>query len=108
MVDAAAPLDEALKMVWAVASGGEHDLAQRKVAAQRLDGLPSEISDLPAPDSPAEEAARRAIMETIRSSCGATLAEALATQAKHSAEFMVSESCRKGRIGGEYSKTMLI
>ncbi|MCK4412684.1 MAG: hypothetical protein KAY32_03985 [Candidatus Eisenbacteria sp.] len=108
LVDATAPLDEAIPLVWAVASGGAHSLTERKVIARPLEGLPSEVSGLPAPDNPAAEAARRAIMENIRGSCGVTLAEALDRQAKQSADFMLSEPCRKGRIGSEYSKTMLI
>ena len=52
------------------------------------------------------EAARKAIIETIRDSCGTDLKEALTVQAKHSAEFMVSDACKYGRIGAEFKRLM--
>ena len=109
LVDAAGPREEALRTAWGIATeGGRPGIPERRVAEQALGGIPSEVGDLPPADSPAMETARRAIMESIRDSCGTSLAEALAIQAKHSAGFMVTDPCRKGRIGGEYGKTMLI
>lgn len=108
LVDAAAPLSEALQTVWAIARDEEPSVPRRKLVEKPLSGIPSEITDLPPADGQATDAARRAIMECIRASCGAPLGEALATQAKHSAEFMLSDPCRQGNIGGEYAKTMLI
>ena len=46
--------------------------------------------------------------EFLRWSQGATLAEALGTQAEHSAGFMISAACRKGAIGTTYKKTMAV
>jgi enoyl-CoA hydratase len=108
LIDAAAPLSEALQIVWAIACEKESAPQRRKLSEEALDGIPGEVADLPPAESPAAEGARRAIMECIQASCGVPLHEALTTQAKHSAGFMVSDLCRKGRIGGEYAKTMLI
>ena len=52
------------------------------------------------------EAARKAIMDTVVDSCGADLNEALTIQTKHSANFMVSNFCKKGKIGAEYNRVM--
>ena len=65
------------------------------------------MADLPLAGSPATETARRAIVETVVAACGATLADALEVQARHSAAFMVSPTCREGVVGGDYAKTML-
>ncbi len=73
-----------------------------------LSGIPSDISGLPAADSAGAEAGRLAIMKCIQDSCGATLADAVTIQAKHSGDFMVTAACNKGRIGAEYTKTMAI
>ncbi len=43
---------------------------------------------------------------TIQDSCGTDLKEALVVQAKHSAEFMISDACKYGRIGTEYKRVM--
>ena len=51
------------------------------------------------------EAARQAIMDSVKGSCGTTLAEALAVLTKHSADFMTTEHCRRGRVGAEYART---
>jgi hypothetical protein len=45
-------------------------------------------------------------VQCIDQACHTTLAEALNTQAKHSAEFMKSAACREGMVGAEYKKTM--
>ena len=79
----------------------------RKVEEGALKGVPKVISGLAAGDA-ATEAARKAILENILSACGATLAEALDIQAKHSAGFMSGSFCQKGAIGAEYKKTMKI
>jgi len=34
------------------------------------------------------------------------LISALTIQAKHSAEFMISDACKKGRIGTEFKRVM--
>ncbi|MFC1572045.1 enoyl-CoA hydratase-related protein [Candidatus Eisenbacteria bacterium] len=108
LVDAAAPMEDALGTVWAIVTDGKHNLPKREVVAEAIDGVPSDVRGLPPADNATTEAARRAIMENIRGSLAQTLDEALSTQAKYSADFMLSDPCRKGQIGGEYSKTMLI
>ncbi len=108
LIDAAGPLDEALQTVWTIATGGDHDLARRTVEKDALEELPADVRDLPAAASPAAEAARRAIMETVTHACRSTLSEALTVQAKHSAGFMLSPACHQGRVGAEHKKTMAV
>ena len=43
-----------------------------------------------------------------REACRVSLADALGTQSWHSAEFMTDPACRKGEIGGQYTKTMAV
>ncbi|MFH1529399.1 MAG: hypothetical protein ABIK09_01550 [Pseudomonadota bacterium] len=105
LLDAAAPQDEALKTAWSLATGAA-GIPKRPVVEEALTGLPTEVS-LPA-GGPATEAARRAILGTIQGACGVPLSEALAVQARHSAEFMVTQACKKGVVGGEYNKTMRV
>ena len=95
-------------MAWRLANEDAAPLPARKLADGALSGIPQDLSDLPDATSPAMEAARRAIMENIQDSCGVALGEALTRQARHSAEFMLSEPCRRGVIGTDYVKTTQI
>jgi len=108
LIDYAGPLEEALQTAWKVATGGDHGLKARTVESSALDGVPREVAGLPAADSPESEAGRKAIMQCIDAACHVSLADALATQAKHSAEFMLSAECHGGMVGTEYTKTMAI
>lgn len=108
LTDYAAPLEEALKKTWQVASGGEGVLTRREVEEGKMNAVASKVSGLPESDNPATIAARKAIFECVRMSCGATLPEALAIQARHSADFMTTVHCQNGAVGTEYKKTMLV
>jgi enoyl-CoA hydratase/carnithine racemase len=107
LIDATGSVDDSLAAAWAIASGTSK-IARRAFDDGRLSGLPDPAAGLPASEGPATDAARKAIADCIAASCGATLADALAIQAKHSAEFMKTSACRKGRVGSEYSKTMAV
>jgi len=96
-----------LKTVWRIATEGGSAPAERKLNAGALDGIPHEAEGLAESGDPAIQAARHAIMESVRSSCGAPLGEALSIQAKHSAGFMTTPHCRRGRVGAEYSRTVV-
>jgi hypothetical protein len=72
-----------------------------------LQGIPVDVG-VSVSDNPATEAARMAIMHSIKDSCGVALSEALGVQAKHSAGFTVTSLCREGSIGAEYLKTMMV
>ncbi len=108
LLDYAGPLNDLLKTAWGLASGGKQGITARSLSTEPLAGLPSSVGALPEAGSPATEAARKAIFDCVHASCGATLADALAIQAKHSAAFMVTSACRKGRVGTEYSRTMAV
>jgi enoyl-CoA hydratase/carnithine racemase len=104
LVDHAGPLDEALATAWKIASGGKHRVSRRKLVAGKI-RVPADVSGLPPAGAPETEAGRRAIMECIQRSCGVPLDGALGLQAKLSAAFMVSDSCRSGVVGADYMKT---
>jgi hypothetical protein len=72
-----------------------------------LEGIPADVG-LAASDNPATEAARKAITESVRSSCGVPLSEALDIQARHSAGFTVTSHCKQGSIGADRARTMLV
>ena len=108
LVDYAGPLDGAMKTAWKVATGAEHGLTRRTVEGGALTEVQTEIRELPDPDSPSMETARRAIIECIQRACGSTLSDALTVQAKISADFLTSPACREGQVGAEYTRTMSV
>jgi hypothetical protein len=73
-----------------------------------LKDVPREVPGLTLTGGPAEEAAVKAIVECVQGACASPLSEALELQARHSAEFMTDPACRKGEIGGQYTKTMAV
>lgn len=108
LIDYAGPMEESLKTAWKIATEGDHGIKERKVDENPLSGVPTELGGLKPSDDPAIEGARKAILDNIQASCGATLADAITTQAKHSAGFMTTKHCMSGRIGSEYKKTMFV
>ena len=108
LIDYTGSMEDSLQTVWKIATGGDHGLQQRPLVKGVLSGVPNEVSGLPAPDGELAEAAHKAIVDTVQQSCGATLADALVIQTRHSAEFMISNACHKGQIGTEYTKTMAV
>ncbi len=107
LIDYAGPMQDALETAWSLASGSAAGLTMRKLDEGVLSDIPTEVG-VPVSDSPAREAARTAIMETIRGSCGVALPEAIDVQARHSADFINSSFCRQGSIGAEYLRTMMV
>jgi len=105
LIDYAGSSNEALQIAWKIATGKDHVLVKRDVTENALDEISFDIK-LQAPDNPGMEAARKAIIETIRDSCGTDIKEALTIQAKHSAEFIISDACKNGRIGSEFKRVM--
>ncbi|MHC4219500.1 MAG: hypothetical protein ACYSU7_13730, partial [Planctomycetota bacterium] len=108
LADFAGPMDQALQRTWQVVTNGDHGLKRRAVEAGALEWEPINVGDLAEADSPAVEAARKAIIDAIQASHGTSLDDALDVQSKHSAGFMLTEACRSGRVGAEYKKTMKI
>jgi len=107
LIDYAAPMPNALATAWSLASGTASGLTMRKLDEGTLKDVPADVG-IPASDNPATEAARKAIMQSIRDSCGVPLSEALDVQARHSAGFTAGSFCREGSIGAEHLKTMMI
>ncbi len=107
LIDYSGPLPDALATAWSLASGRASGLTKRELNDGVLKGIPAEAG-VSVTDNPATEAARKAILNTIQASCGATLPEALEIQAKHSAGFIATSFCKGGAIGAEYQKTMMV
>jgi enoyl-CoA hydratase/carnithine racemase len=107
LVDFVDPMEESLQMAYKVAADGKHPLSKRNIEKGVLKETIPQIN-LPDSGNPLTEAARKAILECVRASCSASLSEALTVQSKHSADFMCSQTCNKGRIGAESTKIMKI
>ena len=105
LIDYAGSHNEALQIAWKIATGKDHGLAKRDVKGNTLGEISFDIK-LQEPGNPGMEAARKAIIENIRDSCGVDLKEALTIQAKHSADFMISAACKNGIIGAECKRVM--
>lgn len=106
LIDFAGSAEESLRTVWKILTEGQQvSIPRKKVIPEELKGMPTETG-LPDSGNPATEAARKAIMDCIRESCGVSLSEALIVQSKHSAGFMSSRFCREGIIGTECAKIM--
>jgi enoyl-CoA hydratase/carnithine racemase len=108
LVDFAGPLEEGIRLAWQVAGDGDHSLKLRRLEEGALKEIPRDTGDIGRTGDSRIEATRDAIFKCIQDSCSVTLAEALEIQARHSAEFMGSIHCQKGRIGADYSKTMKV
>jgi enoyl-CoA hydratase/carnithine racemase/3-hydroxyacyl-CoA dehydrogenase len=107
LIDATGSMNESLAAAWAIASGSSK-IERRKFDDGALSGIPDGVAGLPAAEGPSSEAARKAILDCVKASCGTKLGDALTIQAKHSAEFMKTSACKKGRIGGGFAKTMAV
>jgi enoyl-CoA hydratase/carnithine racemase len=108
LVDFAGSMDDVLATAWKLASGKDAGVKRRPFEAGALMDVPSDVAGLPPAGSQATEVARKAIVDTVRASCGASVADALAIQATHSARFMTSDACTRGVVGAEFSKTMRV
>jgi enoyl-CoA hydratase/carnithine racemase len=107
LVDFAGPIEAVLSTAWTLASGRDAGVPRRAFESAAFEA-PADVPGLPSAGSPATESARRAILDTVRASCGAPVAEALAIQAAHSARFMVTEACTRGVVGMEFNRTMRV
>jgi enoyl-CoA hydratase/carnithine racemase/3-hydroxyacyl-CoA dehydrogenase len=108
LIDFTGSLEETLGMAWKLASGAANGLPRREVEGGPLSGIPTDVPGIPAADGEFGRAARDAMVGCIQRACGAELGEALELQARHSAGFMTSKAFKKGEIGTQYTKTMLV
>jgi enoyl-CoA hydratase/carnithine racemase len=108
LTDFTGSLEESLSQAWKIVSGLDHGIPRRTLESGALKESLSDIGNLIATGDESLEAARKAIFDTIRDSCKASLPAALEIQARHSAEFMTGPACQKGVIGNEFFKTMLL
>ncbi len=107
LVDYAGSLEDTIQTAWKIAMGTDHGLTKREVKENALGEISTEAR-LSEPDNLVVEEARKAIMDTIKDSCGTDLQNALKIQAQHSADFMTSEACKKGSIGAEYKRLIAV
>jgi hypothetical protein len=98
---------KSLEIAWTLASGEAAGLEMRKLGEGVLDDVPVDTGGLVSA-SAATEAARTAIMRSIRDSCSVPLSEAIDVQARHFADFSVTDFCKQGTIGAEYQRTMMV
>ncbi|MBZ0112726.1 MAG: hypothetical protein K8J08_09705 [Thermoanaerobaculia bacterium] len=102
LIDFAGPLDEALRVVWALASGDTGDqgevqgIERRPLFEGPLEGVAAELDKA---ETPQMVAGGVAIRDTVLAATAASLGEALEVQSRHSARFMPSAACRKGVVG---------
>jgi enoyl-CoA hydratase/carnithine racemase/3-hydroxyacyl-CoA dehydrogenase len=106
LLDYAGPLANALQLAREIVEKGASAMPMRKVQDTPLKGLSLKGIQLPpAPDAQTEDA-RKAIWNCVEASCKASLKAAIDIQAQHSAEFMLSKACQRGRVGTEAAKVM--
>jgi enoyl-CoA hydratase/carnithine racemase len=108
LLDYAGPIDDVLSTAWSVATGRDGGIARRPFDEGALEHVPADVPNLAPAGSPATEAARKAIVDTVQAACGAGLADALSTQAGHSARFMVTDACTRGVVGTERARTVAV
>jgi len=104
LVDAAAPMDEALKATWALATGAGP--AKRGLHSAPLAGVPTDVAGLDEAEDPGMAAARATIAHCVREACALPVGDALVVQALIAAEFLASAPCREGRVGAERARVM--
>lgn len=107
LVDYSGSMQDALATAWSLASGSATGVTKRKLNEGILKDVPAEAG-IPVSDNPATEAARKAIMDSIRESCGVPLPEALDLQARRCADFFTTSFCKHGTIGTEHQRTMMV
>ena len=104
LIDAAGPLEAAVRTAWSLASGADHGLVARPMEEGPIE-VSAGPSALAEADGAGMEAAREAILACARAAGGARLDEALGIQARLAAEFLAGPACMAGAVGGEYLKT---
>ncbi len=105
LVDASGTTEECLRTAWALATDGDHGLQRRPLETGSVANVPTDVAGLSA-GAPELEAARKAIVDCVQGSCGVELADAVDVQSRHSADFMVTETCRRGRVGAEANRVL--
>jgi enoyl-CoA hydratase/carnithine racemase len=116
LIDEAGPLDAALAAAWRLAegtggsteTGTDAGLTRGRLAVEALQGVAVDATCLPPVGSPDAEQARQAMAKAIQAACAVPLAEAIAIQARHSANFMAGPLCRRGVIGVERQRIMTV
>ncbi|OFY71524.1 MAG: hypothetical protein A3G23_04555 [Bacteroidetes bacterium RIFCSPLOWO2_12_FULL_37_12] len=104
LIDFSGSMEIALKKTWEIIGNGKEVLPFREVFSKPIENIT--FNGLKSDSSSNQNImeSRKAIADCIINSCNADLNDALTIQAKHSAGFMLSKLCRKGRVGSEYDK----
>lgn len=104
LVDYSDTLENTLKKAWEVMQQGEKALKTRKLEEKSISNIKFDEKALSPTTDLSFAEARKVITKCIEESCGTSVDEAIGVQAKHSAEFMISKLCRKGKVGSEFDK----
>jgi len=105
LVDYAGGLEDALQKARAILDGSAAGIERRAIESGPVE-VPGDTGGLSEAADDATAGARHAIMECIRAACGVPLGEALTVQTRHAAGFLVSELCRRGRVGNSRRQIM--
>ena len=102
LTDFSGNMNECIQRCWTLASEGESAQAKRIIEKDRVNVIFDD--NLSLTENKSILAARKAILDTIISSCSVGYSEAIDVQSRHSAEFMTTSHCKYGMVGSEYSK----
>jgi enoyl-CoA hydratase/carnithine racemase len=108
LLDAAGSLEAMLRTAWCLVADCDHHIERRDFATGVLPALPPDVPGLGPAGSPNVTEARKAIRACADAACGATLADALDVQSRHSAGFMTTATCRQGQVGADHRRTMKV
>jgi len=106
LVDFSGSLETSLKKAWQIMQKGTSVLPLRKVEENSIGKISFDEKIFYGANG--KEESVKAIAKCIEDSCNAKLSEAISIQAIHSANFMVTKLCRKGKVGSEYDKIMTV
>ena len=104
LTDFSGSINDCIQTAWKIANGNQ-SIVKRQLKESAIENIASHIPTLGNSGEPSLEFSRKAIVECIKESCGANLADSLGIQAKHTGNFMVTEQMKRGVIGTIYAKT---
>jgi enoyl-CoA hydratase/carnithine racemase len=102
LTDFSGNMNECIQRCWTLASEGESAQPKRIIEKNRVNVIFDD--NLSITENKSILDARKAILDTIISSCSVGYSEAIDVQSRHSAEFMTTSHCKYGMVGSEYSK----
>lgn len=108
LTDFVGSTNDCIQIAWKIASGGNHGLQKRALNENAIDYVTKDIPHFEDKGDVSLEIARKSMINCIKESCGANLADSISIQAKHSGNFMVTDEMKQGVVGSIYTKTYLV